>query len=192
MALFGYIGEPSEGDLIKGCLIGDRKAQKTLYSRYSPRMFAVCMRYARDRQAAEDILQDGFIKIFRNLSKFRQEGSFEGWMRRIFVNTSIEHYRRKVNLYSIVDSEDKVIDIVDESTFDHLQLQDLMDMVQSLSPGYRTVFNLYAIEGYNHREIAELLGVTEGTSKSQLARARQLLQAKVIEAQKLPKEGGAS
>ncbi|MDX2001303.1 MAG: RNA polymerase sigma factor [Chitinophagales bacterium] len=176
---FGFIGTFSEDQVIKGCIIGDRTAQQTLYSRYSPKMFSICLRYAKDYHSAEDILQEGFIKVFKYISKFRREGSFEGWLRRIFVNTAIEHLRKSVSLYPIVNDDDKPMDIIDESVFDHLDEQDLLNMVQSLSPGYRTVFNLYVVEGYSHKEISQMLEISEGTSKSQLARARQLLQRKV-------------
>jgi RNA polymerase sigma-70 factor (ECF subfamily) len=152
-------------------------------------MFSICLRYAKDYHSAEDILQEGFIKVFKYISKFRWEGSFEGWMRRIFVNTAIEHLRKAVNLYPIVNDDDKVMDIVDESVFDHLDEQDLLGMVQRLSPGYRTVFNLYVIEGYSHKEISKMMEISEGTSKSQLARARQILQRKLEASQILPMGG---
>lgn len=174
----------TETELINGCVVGDREAQKVLYHRYSGKMFSVCLRYAKDYHSAEDVLQEGFIKVFRYISKFRHEGSFEGWMRRIFINTSIEFLRKSVSMYSIVDNEDKPIDIIDETHFDDLDHQDLTQMVQSLSPGYRTIFNLYVIEGYSHKEIAKMLEINEGTSKSQLARARILLQKKIFSSQK--------
>jgi len=176
----GYIGTYSEDQLINGCIVGNRKTQVSLYNRYAPKMFGVCLRYAKDYHSAEDILQDGFVKVFKYISKFRREGSFEGWLRRIFVNTAIEHLRKSVSLYSINDENDKPIDILDESVYDQLDHQDLLNMVQSLSPGYRTIFNLYIIEGYSHKEIAKMLNISEGTSKSQLARSRQLLQKKVL------------
>lgn len=171
--------------MINGCIVGDREAQKTLYHRYSPKMFSVCLRYAKDYHSAEDALQEGFIKVFKYISKFRREGSFEGWLRRIFINTSIEQLRKAVSLYPIVDEEDKPIDIIDENLFDDLDHQDLVSMIQSLSPGYRTVFNLYVVEGYSHNEIAKMLNINEGTSKSQLARARTLLQKKILSTQKV-------
>ena len=188
---FGFIGTYSEDQIIKGCIIGERTAQQTLYSRYSPKMFSICLRYAKDYHSAEDILQEGFIKVFKYISNFRREGSFEGWMRRIFVNTAIEHLRKAVNLYPIVNDEDKPIDIIDENIFDQLDYQDLLTMVQSLSPGYRTVFNLYVIEGFSHKEISKMLEISEGTSKSQLARARVLLQKKLETGRKLPMEGAS-
>ena len=175
----GYIGTLSEDDLIKKCIIGERSAQQSLYSRYSPKMFAVCLRYAKDYHSAEDILQEGFIKVYRYIAKFRREGSFEGWMRRIFVNTAIEHLRKSVSMYSITDEDGRAMNILDENVFDHLDYQDLLEMIQRLSPGYRTIFNLYVIEGYPHKEIANMLGISEGTSKSQLARARFILKNKI-------------
>ncbi|GIV35197.1 MAG: DNA-directed RNA polymerase sigma-70 factor [Chitinophagales bacterium] len=171
----------NEKELINGCLIGDRNAQKALYDKYAAKMFAICLRYAKDYHSAEDVLQEGFIKVFKYIGNFRHEGSFEGWLRRIFINTSIEFLRKSISLYPIVDEEDKPMDIVDESVFDELDHQDLIAMVQSLSPGYRTVFNLYVIEGYSHKEIAKILGINEGTSKSQLARARMIIQKKLAE-----------
>lgn len=184
-----YIGAVSDEALIKGCIAGDRKAQYGLYSKYAPKMFAVCLRYAKDYHSAEDVLQDAFVKVFKYISKFRREGSFEGWLRRIFVNTSIEHLRKSVNLYPIINDAGETIEILDKSVFDELEQQDLLSLVQELSPGYRTVFNLYAIEGYSHKEIAKLLGINEGTSKSQLARARQVLQKKVSAIQKISIDG---
>jgi RNA polymerase sigma-70 factor (ECF subfamily) len=174
----------SEEQIINGCIMGDRKMQYMLYQRYAQPMFALCLRYAKDYHMAEDILQDGFIKVFRFIGNFRKEGSFEGWLRRIFINTAIENLRKSVHLFSIVNEEGTPIDVKDENVFDGLEVNDMLEMIQSLSPGYRTVFNLYAIEGYSHKEIAEMLQISEGTSKSQLARARQLLIEKVTASQK--------
>lgn len=170
----------SELEIINGCIIGDREAQRRLYNEFSPKMLLVCLRYAKDYHQAEDLLQDGFIKVFKYIANFRREGSFEGWMRRIFVNTCIESFRRNITLFSIVDEEDKQLDIPDEKVFDSLEVNDLMSLVQSLSHGYRTIFNLYAIEGYSHKEISQMLNISEGTSKSQLARARALLQKRLV------------
>lgn len=170
-----------ENEIISACIDGKRLYQKVLYEHFSSKMFAVCLRYAGDRAQAEDIMQDGFVKVFRNLAKFRHEGSFEGWLRRIFVNTAIEHFRKKVHNLSI-DEYGNQPELSDEvNVQNHLQAQDLMAMVQELSPGYRLVFNMYAIEGYSHKEIAKELGISEGTSKSQLSRARQILQEKIME-----------
>lgn len=165
----------SEEEIIRRSITGDRVSQKALYDRYASKMFGVCLRYATDYQAAEDILQEGFIKAFRHLERFRFEGSFEGWLRKIMVNSAIEVHRRKNNMYPIVDVENTEVEFYDESALDKLAAEDLMQMIETLSPGYKTVFCLYAIEGFSHKEIAEQLNISEGTSKSQLARARYIL-----------------
>jgi|688.fasta_scaffold173316_3 RNA polymerase sigma-70 factor (ECF subfamily) len=166
--------------LLDGCKKGDRKAQESLYKALASKMMAVCMRYAKDTFEAEDILQMGFIKVFRKVSEFRSEGSFEGWIRRIMVNTAIETYRKNLRSLNVVDI-DEVYD-QPQSTFDmgKLELNDLLKLVQQLSNGYRIVFNMYAIEGYSHKEIAKELGISEGASKSQLSRARAILKDKII------------
>jgi RNA polymerase sigma factor (sigma-70 family) len=171
----------SDSDLIRGCLSGDSRMQETLYNRFAPKMYAVCLRYSNNADDAQDLLQEGFVKVFRNLDKFRAEGSFEGWVRRVFVNTSIEHYRRKVNLISTTDRDDAYVEDHSANALDKLAEKDIIKLVQELSPGYRTVFNMYAIEGYSHKEIGSILGISEGTSKSQLARAKGILQRKVKE-----------
>ena len=171
----------TESDLINGCLAGNRRMQELLYQRFSPKMYAVCLRYASNTDDAQDLLQEGFIKVFRNLDKFRKEGSFEGWIRRVFVNTAIEHYRKKVNLNSIGDREEQTIADSSWNVLDQLGEKDIIQLVQELAPGYRSVFNMYVIEGYSHKDIADLMGISEGTSKSQLARARVILQKKVEE-----------
>jgi len=153
--------------------------QEELYRRFSPRMYAVCLRYAGNAEEAEDILQEGFIKIFKKLDSFRSEGSFEGWIRRIFVNTAIEHFRRKRYLQPVTEKEENTIEGKYISILDELAEQDILSLVQQLSPGYRTVFNMYVVEGYTHKEIADLLGISEGTSKSQLSRAKVILQEMV-------------
>ncbi|MBL7747337.1 MAG: RNA polymerase sigma factor [Chitinophagaceae bacterium] len=166
----------TESDLIKGCLQGERRMQEELYKRFSPRMYAVCLRYAGNAEEAEDILQEGFIKIFKKLDSFRGDGSFEGWLRRIFVNTAIEHFRRKRYLMPVTEKEENTIEGKYTSVLDELGAKDIMALVQELSPGYRTVFNMYVVEGYTHKEIADILGISEGTSKSQLSRAKVILQ----------------
>jgi RNA polymerase sigma-70 factor (ECF subfamily) len=138
-------------------------------------MFAVCLRYAKNREAAEDLLQEGFVKVFINIDKFRGDGSFEGWVRRIIVNTAVEHYRKSTKMYPMVNVDDINKDIPWADTGDELELEDLMKMIDKLSHGYKTIFNLYVVEGYSHKEIGEMLEISEGTSKSQLARARYLL-----------------
>ncbi len=171
----------SENDLINGSLSGDRRVQQLLYERFAPKMYAVCLRYSGNTDDAQDLLQEGFIKVFRNLQKFRKEGSFEGWVRRIFVNTAIEQYRRKTGLTAIVSDKEEAVEDGSWNALDRLAEKDIIMLVQQLSPGYRAVFNMYVIEGYSHKEIGGLLEISEGTSKSQLARAKGLLQKKVKE-----------
>ena len=166
----------TENDLIHGCLEGDRRMQTEMYLRFSPRMYAVCLRYAGNAEEAEDILQEGFIKVFKKLDSFRKEGSFEGWVRRIFVNTAIEHFRRKRYLQPVTEKEENTIEGKYFSVLDELAEKDILALVQELSPGYRTVFNLYVVEGYTHKEIADMMEISEGTSKSQLSRAKVILQ----------------
>ena len=149
--------------------------QEQLYARFSGKMYAVCMRYSGNADDAQDLLQEGFIKIFKNLDKYRGDGSFEGWIRRIFVNTSIEHYRKKSALQKMLDPNEVVVEDKDWNILDDLAERDIIKMIQQLSPGYKMVFNMHVIEGYSHKEIGEQLGINEGTSKSQLARAKMVL-----------------
>ncbi len=162
-------------ELIESCKSNNRDAQYKLYSLLSGKMFAVCLRYAKNREAAEDLLQEGFVKVFINIDKFRGDGSFEGWVRRIIVNTAVEHYRKSTKMYPVMNVDDINKDIPWADTGDELELEDLMKMIDKLSHGYKTVFNLYVVEGFSHKEIGEMLEISEGTSKSQLARARYLL-----------------
>ena len=155
--------------------------QELLYHQFSPKMYSVCLRYSGNQEDARDLLQEGFIKIFRNLSKYRGDGSFEGWIRRIFVNTSIEHFRKKVHLQSVGETQKVTIEDKEWNVLDNLAEKDIMQMIHELSPGYKAVFNMYVIEGYSHKEIAEILGINEGTSKSQLARAKTVLKKMVEE-----------
>ncbi len=171
--------------LIEGCLNNNRDAQYKLYHLLSGKMFAVCIRYSKNREAAEDLLQEGFVKVFNNMDKFRNDGSFEGWVRRIFVNTAIEQYRKSVKLFPVVNVEENNIEVPWEDTGDELEVEDLTKMINSLSPGYRTIFNMYAIEGYSHKEISEMLDISEGTSKSQLSRARTILMEMVNKSNKV-------
>ncbi|MEY4891888.1 MAG: hypothetical protein RIQ34_500 [Bacteroidota bacterium] len=166
-------------DLIKSCLANDRRAQEQLYRWLSPRLFAVCLRYAADREAAEDVLQEGFIKLFQKLSSFRGEGSFEGWARRIMVNTAIEQFRKIKPVLSLEADHPPNEPSLKETGVSQLEAKELSALIQELPVGYRTVFNLYAVEGYNHAEIAALLGISEGTSKSQYARAKRWLQDRI-------------
>lgn len=172
---------PLESDLIKGCIEGDSQMQRLLYDQFSSKMYGVCLRYAENTEDANDVMQEGFIKVYKSLSKFRAEGSFEGWIRRIFINTSIEHYRKKVKLYNVTEVQENTIEDSELDALDSLATKDILNIVNQLSPGYKQVFNMHVVEGYSHKEIADLLGITEGTSKSQLARAKGVLK-KMIEA----------
>ena len=166
-------------DVIQSCIAGRRASQELLYQYFAPRMFGICLRYGHDYPTAEDLLQEGFIKVFNKLDRYRYEGSFEGWMKRIFINTAIEHYRKSSNRNFFVEIDEATELTLKSVAIDNLATQDLLKVVQKLPDGYRTVFNLYAIEGYNHKEIGKLLGISEGTSKSQLARARATLQKNI-------------
>jgi RNA polymerase sigma-70 factor (ECF subfamily) len=169
----------SESDIIEGCILGNPRLQRMLYEKFSPKMYALCIRYAGNTDDAQDILQDGFVKVYSNIGKYKGTGSFEGWIRRIIVNTAIEHFRKKNMLYSI--DEKTEIQLADENTniFNQLEAKELLEIIKSMPAGYRTVFNLYAVEGYTHKEIASMMNLTEGTSKSQYARAKSWLQEKI-------------
>ena len=168
--------------LIESCKKGNRAAQKILYDRLASRMFPVCMRYIGDRTAAEDVLQDGFVTLFTRLESYKGEGSFEGWARRIFVTTALMNLRKKDAL-KMSDELETVRGMKTETTsqLQNIGYKELMKLVMSLPPGFRTVFNMYAIEGYSHKEIAETLGISEVTSRTQYSRARALLQARIKE-----------
>ena len=167
--------------ILKGCLAGNKGDQELLYRRYSAKLYAVCLQYTSSREDARDVLQESFIKIFTNLSSYSWEGSFEGWMRRIAVNSALEKHRNRYYLNK-VDDFDSVPETAlnsDNKDFSGMEADDLLGFIKELSPKYRMVFNLYALEGYSHREIAGMLNISEGTSKSNLSRARNNLQKKV-------------
>ena len=172
--------QPSGANILKACKKGDRSAQKALYEALAPKMFAVCLRYMGVREAAEDILQEGFITLFSKLDSYGGEGSFDGWARKIFVNTALMNLRKKD---ALKESDD--LDAVRNLRSDGVsQIQDigyheLLKLIADLPDGYRTVFNLSVIEGYSHKEIGQVLGISEATSRSQLQRARMLLQDKI-------------
>jgi RNA polymerase sigma-70 factor (ECF subfamily) len=142
-------------------------------------MYSVCLRYSGNAEDARDLLQEGFIKIFKNLTKYRGDGSFEGWIRRIFVNTSIEQFRKKVHLQDVTETQERTLEDKEWNVLDDLAEKDIMKMIHQLSPGYKAVFNMHVIEGYSHKEIGDILGINEGTSKSQLARAKMVLKKMV-------------
>jgi RNA polymerase sigma-70 factor (ECF subfamily) len=172
---------PEIKNIINGCLEGNRRDQELLYRRYAARLYAVCLQYSGNDEEARDILQEGFIKIFENLNHYKYEGSFDGWVRRIMVNTALEKYRGKHNLYR-VDDIDQIPEPdaePDNEDYAGLEARDLMEIIRELPPRYRIVFNLFAIEGYSHKEISDMMSISEGTSKSNLSRARVILQRRV-------------
>lgn len=174
-----------ENNIIKGCINGDRTAQKKLYDTYSGKMFAVALRYARHHMEAEDILQDSFIKIFKNLSQLRSDGSIEWWIKRIVVNTAIKTVTKTSHQKELLGLESYYDRPVQADVIDYLAEQELMDHIAKLPDGYRIVFNMYVIEGYSHREISEKLDIQESTSRSQLVKARRFLNAKISKERKV-------
>lgn len=171
-------------ELIEACVKGDRQAQHQLYSIFSKRMYVVCLRYTKSQQEAEDILQDSFIKVFKYLSGYRGDCKLDFWIKRIVVNTALNSKRKKLYMYPMVDIEDVKNHQGHDKTLSNFRVEELVEMIRQLPTGCRTVFNLFAIEGYSHKEIAEMLEVSEGTSKSQFARARKLLQEKIAKEEK--------
>lgn len=172
----------SEEELISRCLKRDEKALGEFYHRFSPKMYGVCLRFAKNNMEADDMLQEGFIKVFSNLQTFRNEGSLEGWIRRTVVNTAINIYKKNVKFQKDIEI-DKADLIQNENpgAVDNLGVEELLKLITALPTGYRMVFNLNVMEGYTHKEISELLNISENTSKSQLSRARQTLQKKIAE-----------
>ncbi len=175
--------------LIQGCIKGHRFAQSRLYELFAPKMLTVCLRYSKNKQEAEEILQEGFMKVFTFLHQFNFEGSFEGWIRKIMVNCALQKYRTNARLYAVADIETNELEIADrDSIIAQIGIKELLNMVQSLPPGYRLVFNLFVFEGMKHREIAIQLGISEGTSKSNLSDARALLQKAVNHSMQVAKK----
>ncbi|MBE6238807.1 MAG: sigma-70 family RNA polymerase sigma factor [Bacteroidales bacterium] len=168
--------------LIESCRKGDRAAQKVLYDRLAPRMFSLCIRYVGDRDLAQDMLQEGFITLFTRLDSYKGEGSFEGWARKIFVTTVLMELRRKDTLKMSEDLESvRGMKTEVTSQMQNIGYKDLMRLISELPPGFRTVFNMYAIEGFSHKDIGDMLGISETTSRTQLSRARTWLQNKIKE-----------
>lgn len=173
----------TEQNIIEGCLKKEKYFQELLYSTYASKMFGICLRYAPDREIAHDLLQEGFIKVFQTLHQFKGNSALSSWMYRLFINTSINYVKRKLNYpFEVIHNEN--IDLTDEHHIeenekdlwlDHITPTEALEMIQRLPEKYRLIINLYAIEKMKHHEIAEALNITEGTSRSQLARARKLL-----------------
>ncbi len=173
----------TETQLIAALRRGESRAHKVAYERFSGRMLAVCLRYCANRDDAEEVMIDGFMRVFEKIGQFREDGSFEGWIRRIMVTESLMFLRKNKQWRQEIPIDDVSIEPDYAWADTAIHENDLLRMVNQLPDGYRTVFNLYAIEGYNHAEIAELLGISEGTSKSQLSRARAILQANIAKAE---------
>lgn len=173
----------NEEQLVKKCLEKDSLAQKQLFDSFSRKMMGVCLRYTKDAEEAQDVLQIGFIKVFEKLHLFNSDGSLEGWIRKVIINTALDQIRKNKKFESNID-----IDLVDyqlpsenENVLGQLSVNDLLKIIQAMPPGFRTVFNMYAIEGYSHQEIADQLNISINTSKSQYSRARVYLQKIIIE-----------
>lgn len=165
----------AEKRMIESCLHGDRAAQKQLYDRFAARVWGLVLRYSPQEEDAREVMQEGFIRVFAKLHQFGFRGSFEGWVKRIMIHTALEHYRIRQQMNQPVSLEDHMEAEIQETISGSLHQKDVLKAMQKLAPGFRTVLNLYAIEGYSHAEIAEMLGISESTSKSQLSRARVAL-----------------
>lgn len=162
-----------DDQLVKRCVKGKQSAQKLLYERFSDKMFGVCLRYVHRRDAAQDVLQDGFVKVFKHLKKYKSKGSLEGWIRRIIVNTALDYIRKeKSKGYTVPVEEVSYLLEKNDYIIEKMSADELLKLIHTLPEGFRNVFNMYALEGYSHKEIAELLNITESTSKSQYSRAK--------------------
>lgn len=169
------VSKINEHELIQKCLAGDRAAQKKLYDTYASIMYGLCVRYSSSKEEAMDILQEGFVKVYSKMGQFGFNGSFEGWMKRIFINSALEYYRVNKNHMYHHDVEAAESNPHHDYTVERMSKKEILEAINTLAPGYRAVLNLFVIEGYSHAEISELLGISEGTSKSQLNRARAQL-----------------
>lgn len=186
--------EPVHDAIIDGCLAGERRSQQRVYELFYGKMMSVCLRYTKNHDQAKDILQDGFIKVFRNLTKFNREGSFEGWIRRIMVNTAIDHFRRARHSYLLLGEDRSMEEFEDLAEENHSEQEEALDLkpadvinaMQKLTPAYRTVFNLFVFEDMSHKEISETLDISIGTSKSNLAKAKSNLKRLLKKEHNLP------
>lgn len=173
---------PTYKKIVEGCIKRDSLSQRKLYELFSSKMMALCFRYAQNRDDAEDMLQEGFIKVFQSIEKYTHQGSLEGWIRRIIVNTAIDIIRRNKSLQLVSPMNDNISEnMVDDNIVDTLEVEYLLKIIQDLPDGYRIVFNMFAIEGYSHAEIGEQLNINESTSRSQFTRAKALLKKRIYE-----------
>ena len=175
----------TDHELIKGCIRQEPSCQRMLFDKHAGKMMGVCLRYAQDNMEAEDMLQDAFIKVFQYITQFKFEGSFEGWIRRIVVNTAIRHLERKKMSFKEIDDHSPNNPQIDPHAYNHLGEDDLLKLISQLPEGYRMVFNLSVIEGYSHDEIGAMLNIQAGTSRSQLVKARKMLQNQIMQLQKI-------
>ena len=172
-----------EQQLINGCLAGDTLCQRRLFDQHAGRLMTICLRYAADQMEAEDLLMESFVKIYRFLYQYKFEGSFEGWMRRIVVNTALKKIKKRKLVFEEI-KPGKVTEVMDPGSYIHLEEKEILNLIRELPEGYRIVFNLFVIEGYSHEEIAELLNIQPGTSRSQLVKARKMLQQQITQQHK--------
>ncbi len=177
----------TEDELILGCIKEDESCQREIFRKYAGKMLAVCMRYARNNMDAEDIVQDAFIKVFDKMSQFKFQGSFEGWIRKIVVNTALKKYTvirydKEISGYEVTERNESTMD---PSAYSHLNEKELLALINNLPDGYRLIFNLFVVEGYQHEEIAVMLGIQPGTSRSQLVKARNMLKNRILQMQKV-------
>jgi len=175
----------TEFELIKGCAKQNTICQRMLFEQYAGKFMTVCLRYANDTMEAEDILQEGFVRIFNNIHQFKFEGSFEGWMRRVVVNVALKHLQKKKIQFAEIKENHADTPSLEAYAYSHLGQEELMKLINQLPEGYRIVFNLTVIEGYSHEEIAQLLNIQASTSRSQLVKARKMLQQQILQLQKI-------
>lgn len=179
------LNKSTESELLALCKEGDRYACKQLFEMYSGKMMALCFRFARDRNEAEDILQEGFVRVFTKLNLFSGSGSFESWMKRVMINTALKYREKNINRHNY--SELDKLHVFDDtpSIIEELSKEEILKLIQELPDGYKSVFNLYVLEGYSHKDIGHLLNIGESTSRSQLVKARNLLKQKLLNQIKL-------
>jgi RNA polymerase sigma factor (sigma-70 family) len=175
----------TELDIIKGCLQEDVTCQRLLFEQYAGKMMTVCLRYANDQMEAEDMMQDGFIRVFKYIHQFKFEGSFEGWVRRIVVNTALKYVQKRRVRFTEIEDHSEHSPRMESFAFSSLGEEEILKLIQRLPEGYKMVFNLNVIEGFSHEEIADMLNIQPGTSRSQLVKARKMLQSQIINLQKI-------
>ena len=175
----------TEYELIKGCIKHDPACQRLLFEQYAGKMMTVCLRYAHDSMEAEDMLQEGFIRVFNYIDQFKFEGSFEGWIRRVVVNTALKHLQKKRLSFTEINDNNQQAPRLESYAYSNLGEEELMKLISQLPAGYRTIFNLNIIEGYSHEEIAKMLDIQPSTSRSQLVKARKMLQNQILNLQKI-------